>query len=119
MRISDWSSDVCSSDLRELAAFDEHGEGNDVAPAGVVGDHQFDVIAALRERKVADIVGAGLEPHRSYHAPVDDRLDRRVAIEREGAPAARRDATLRGEQGIAARQAEPGQVHRTLEPAGL
>src|SRR5690606_15199284 len=85
---------------RELAALDEHGEGNDVTPAGVVGDHQLDVVAALREGKVADIVGAGLKPHRAYRAPVDDRLDRRVAIEREGASAARCDAALRIEQGI-------------------
>src|SRR3546814_2504918 len=36
MRISDWSSDVCSSDLQHLAAAGADGRGADVGAAGAV-----------------------------------------------------------------------------------
>src|SRR3546814_18635468 len=44
MRISDWSSDVCSSDLRDLAEIE--GGLDDLQPAGGIGAAQLDDLAA-------------------------------------------------------------------------
>src|SRR3546814_3313178 len=37
MRISDWRSDVCSSDLSQLAADQACGEASEYPPGGIVG----------------------------------------------------------------------------------
>src|SRR3546814_3140048 len=47
MRISDWSSDVCSSDLGERARAGPHGGGEPAAAAGAAGD----LVAAAAERR--------------------------------------------------------------------
>src|SRR3546814_9249946 len=58
MRISDWSSDVCSSDLREAAHFD-----GQVAAIGVVTEDErhMDVLAS-REEVDGLFAGADLAP---------------------------------------------------------
>src|SRR3546814_1500062 len=73
MRISDWSSDVCSSDLRERDRGDRRG-------------------GAEFEREVA--VGHRVDAVR--HRPVEaERLCRRVAVERKAGPRERRGAERR------------------------
>src|SRR3546814_5101677 len=59
MRISDWSSDVCSSDLRRVdirtrlgaRAFFECGRGRDRLALGVVDHLGIDVLARAMHRK--------------------------------------------------------------------
>src|SRR3546814_4725603 len=55
MRISDWSSDVCSSDLGDI------GELQSVATAsrGEVGDHVIALIAGQREAENVSAAAAG------------------------------------------------------------
>src|SRR3546814_2093039 len=69
MRISDWSSDVCSSDLVALALGGEEGLENlveDVGrnPGAVVGDRQHDVVARHDVEVQGGIVGIELLVHR-------------------------------------------------------
>src|SRR3546814_3012787 len=45
MRISDWSSDVCSSDLLRRADFVDGGV--QLVPVGMIGDHQRQLQSAL------------------------------------------------------------------------
>src|SRR3546814_8357769 len=59
MRISDWSSDVCSSDLRVRAArgFVEHGLEHGLAGA-------IDLRLAFRDRTcVGEVAGRRVQPH--------------------------------------------------------
>src|SRR3546814_12024024 len=59
MRISDWSSDVCSSDLRTVAhALDELADNADAGAAG--GVHLDDVdVAVLGDRRALGADAAG------------------------------------------------------------
>src|SRR3546814_3375141 len=67
MRISDWSSDVCSSDLHDLGIFVPEGHSAGVAPERVFRDGQFTYIDyganadALNEWPVASLVVQGVE----------------------------------------------------------
>src|SRR3546814_4223444 len=67
MRISDWSSDVCSSDLAQGQAFDHggladagfaHANGIVLAAAGQYVDHLADLGVAAEHR--VDLAGGGL-----------------------------------------------------------
>src|SRR3546814_3045008 len=64
MRISDWSSDVCSSDLVAVAAAEEPGVAQIQRQAGAVADLQadirllaaFDEIGGIARRGALDVV---------------------------------------------------------------
>src|SRR3546814_110608 len=73
MRISDWSSDVCSSDLRRSAAGDAPGLHELVAPVAVDQARHHDVLAGARgmheaavaqvDADVVDALAAAAEEH--------------------------------------------------------
>src|SRR3546814_18073217 len=78
MRISDWSSDVCSSDLLKVAAkgdlhIDQHRTTEDTAIA--IGEA---LSKALGDRK-------GITRYGHAYAPMDETL-RRVALDISGRP---------------------------------
>src|SRR3546814_20551521 len=54
MRISDWSSDVCSSDLGQGAEVDPRA-----MPLNALACTALDVVAPQREQIVADLLGFG------------------------------------------------------------
>src|SRR3546814_14326000 len=62
MRISDWSSDVCSSDLPSLVACDQPGRGAEDRPGGAVvlfePDHPGAREVLLEAQDVADLGAA-------------------------------------------------------------
>src|SRR3546814_6376305 len=66
MRISDWSSDVCSSDLfdqrgaRAEGPFAPGGDDLDVRLQRIVAELEAHLVVALAGRPVGDRVGAGL-----------------------------------------------------------
>src|SRR3546814_15647481 len=88
MRISDWSSDVCSSDLR-LQRIDTDGYGfaddgpGDCSQRGITGGmSKYRLIAQCGEpvTKVADVVQAPVDrydriygPHHSYNSRSEER----------------------------------------------
>src|SRR3546814_13785086 len=74
MRISDWSSDVCSSDLIERLAIDMVEEV----------DQQIGVASARAEMDVAD-------PNRAIAAPLADDALRHMRVGGAGIGKARRD----------------------------
>src|SRR3546814_12966840 len=59
MRISDWSSDVCSSDLALRAAFDDGGRDAAAGDVGEAlgGEHYRDILLAQRLQPFADARG--------------------------------------------------------------
>src|SRR3546814_12385418 len=67
MRISDWSSDVCSSDLRR----GETGSGDGD------GDRELEIIACRGEgdRRRARIIGFDELPHPETDDELDDEID--------------------------------------------
>src|SRR3546814_9711665 len=73
MRISDWSSDVCSSDLpRLLAAIDQVAEED----AGGMGDARHPGIVGEGGEQRVQQVGATVD--------IADRADQMVGVERPG-----------------------------------
>src|SRR3546814_10885723 len=75
MRISDWSSDVCSSDLHVLAAIDGQRRAGD--EIGLVGDQEQDPAGdVLRPSQALDRYAGGdllqhLGRYRAHHVGVD------------------------------------------------
>src|SRR3546814_11560882 len=87
MRISDWSSDVCSSDLEIIGV----GEAGDAALDELVDAHMGGIAGADHESIViveADAIGgiADIEPEQvvvlEEHAGLDRSEERRVGKER-------------------------------------
>src|SRR3546814_2783171 len=72
MRISDWSSDVCSSDLRPLRLGDRVNQ----CPQSVLIDNQFQRVAAQKARHPFRRAGVAEVP--AAHRLLGD-MDRRVA----------------------------------------
>src|SRR3546814_10045993 len=64
LRISDWSSDVCSSDLRCKAA-DHHGRDRQRQVPEIIADLQQEVHAAAQVQP--QVHGLGLEPAQRAH----------------------------------------------------
>src|SRR3546814_3827243 len=65
MRISDWSSDVCSSDLDDLVQADGVAGGSAVAPAIQAG--------AVRRRELVDATRGQYRVEHGHALPVRDR----------------------------------------------
>src|SRR3546814_4618027 len=63
MRISDWSSDVCSSDLRAAVLIDDGIDDEDLSIEGAVGQRVHDDADRL--------VGAQAGEHQLRHAEID------------------------------------------------
>src|SRR3546814_3644229 len=81
MRISDWSSDVCSSDLAPDAQ-GRHDQGDsEIGPGGARAD---DTGGSQKDRKIADCVVARAYPDRAHVG-----VATAVAIEHEGNAAVR------------------------------
>src|SRR3546814_9270083 len=85
MRISDWSSDVCSSDLGQRAAVLEMPDGQRI----VEGPHDLVHVADARHGPV---------PHRFDRGDVADRDKGRQAVFAARGPCARRDFGARSEE---------------------
>src|SRR3546814_2790169 len=66
MRISDWSSDVCSSDLHQLVSLAALAVGAEIHVEQTGGRHcgVADVLGVVGSRLVRGIVVAGLRAHR-------------------------------------------------------
>src|SRR3546814_17526608 len=75
MRISDWSSDVCSSDLERQAFTGETGEGRGAA-AQQDKDEVFDTRLFCEGEKVSGGGDAGLVRHRVARCDAFDPLQR-------------------------------------------
>src|SRR3546814_9718340 len=58
MRISDWSSDVCSSDLPDLAALIQVFRGDAEAPGGNLLDRRVLVVAVVARHEARGILAA-------------------------------------------------------------
>src|SRR3546814_11752158 len=71
MRISDWSSDVCSSDLRNVGAHADSGTGAAADPAGEVLRRQ----AHVRRTRVG-----GAAPARRLLRGLGHRADRKSVV---------------------------------------
>src|SRR3546814_4346061 len=88
MRISDWSSDVCSSDLRHLVRRRQR------AGAGIEGAAARETIGALRHRlglvRQAVVVGIGVVGAQQYRHRQREHL--------RGLPQSRRQAGERSEE---------------------
>src|SRR3546814_21013962 len=72
MRISDWSSDVCSSDLGQGAEVDPRA-----MPLNALACTALDVVAPQREQIVADLLGFGGHDLLCYWADEPGELLRR------------------------------------------
>src|SRR3546814_5569974 len=95
MRISDWSSDVCSSDLRPLAQPVRLGEQRPrrralrivAQPRGAVGDEArivaLDVRYRAREHGRVARIGLEREPRREHRA-IGGRHERELALRGTG-----------------------------------
>src|SRR3546814_9991970 len=68
MRISDWSSDVCSSDLRAHAGI-EPGPG--IANAGIGAECRREVLGEKRLELVVELVDPKIDRLGAAHQPVD------------------------------------------------
>src|SRR3546814_3204270 len=55
MRISDWSSDVCSSDLRAFGIFDRHREEREVEPRPEPADEEHHFGRDEQDHAVAQV----------------------------------------------------------------
>src|SRR3546814_15721147 len=87
MRISDWSSDVCSSDLFPRSQQIEIKEvilRNDLLAARVIANHEFDRVRSLIQRKVSKIISAAIEIELLENETVYAHLNSRRALEIEG-----------------------------------
>src|SRR3546814_7334185 len=72
MRISDWSSDVCSSDLEEAAALIEERDG--IQPRGHAARVMADNLKPARRRKIVGDLGATVsQVERKIYRVVDVR----------------------------------------------
>src|SRR3546814_12739657 len=78
MRISDWSSDVCSSDLKNLMVRSPRSGRLEPWPSSIscrpfvqdsVDRRQLEDLSGIDEVGVADLVLVGLVDHRVLHAP--------------------------------------------------
>src|SRR3546814_12292119 len=85
MRISDWSSDVCSSDRAQVAAFEaqigvDHADQRQVGEMIAFGDElgADDDVDVARLHAVDDLGGLGGRPDRVRR---DDRGDRKSDVE--------------------------------------
>src|SRR3546814_18686963 len=95
MRISDWSSDVCSSDLRETRE-DDAGSGNadrelpvEIAAHNLFGRAYAGVVLGIAGAEADDVVPgahrhAAVERHRPHWCVRTDEADCRVARQIEG-----------------------------------
>src|SRR3546814_17299821 len=81
MRISDWSSDVCSSDLGDaLGAFDQAVAGHQVGELGAVfGADLHDRAELLVEQHGAHVVGAVAAPAFKRDVEPEVRAERHLA----------------------------------------
>src|SRR3546814_20324973 len=80
MRISDWSSDVCSSDLLDLF---RRGAGGDVEVLGMAADHQVAHGAADQESLVAALAQA---VEHAQRIGTDVLARNRMLVPRDDAP---------------------------------
>src|SRR3546814_8637296 len=76
MRISDWSSDVCSSDLHDVTALERAGAGR-VRIAGVAEAFDAVLFATGRQPNNGDLGldAGGVDPDAAGHVCVDARQD--------------------------------------------
>src|SRR3546814_4082140 len=76
MRISDWSSDVCSSDLHDVTALERAGAGR-VRIAGVAEAFDAVLFATGRQPNTGDLGldAAGVDTDAAGHVCVDARQD--------------------------------------------
>src|SRR3546814_7057283 len=102
VRISDWSSDVCSSDLRQLRRMGRMGDPHVQLVA--LGEH-VEAVAAIGcgAGDVTNTVAGGNRVHESAmelgavgvaHGAVDDSADGHVHVVRGGCPADGHDLSL-------------------------
>src|SRR3546814_7773308 len=71
MRISDWSSDVCSSDLANLGLANAHGLSNYLA-----GDNEWENLLQRSPIANIDFMSAGPQPPSAAELLSSDRLQR-------------------------------------------
>src|SRR3546814_1795517 len=108
MRISDWSSDVCSSDLLAMAIAAGTPVGKALADAGVKPEALNEAINALRGGRTADSAGA----EDSYEALEKYARDL-TEVARTGKldPVIGRDEEIRRTVQILARRTKIGRAH--------
>src|SRR3546814_6053114 len=110
MRISDWSSDVCSSDLHQVHQTNG-GEGRSVAAdLRVVAHHGLEQIAGVADHAVEHFLHGGLA------AAVEPQHAVAVALDHEDAETAQRSVRL-GEEGKVAAGEKVAQRLRTGDVA--
>src|SRR3546814_13929095 len=90
MRISDWSSDVCSSDLEDLLAVHHDGVVQRAAAGEAHGAHLLDVLCEAEGAGARDIALAGPLAHPGEPPLAADRGACEVDLEADGEAAPRR-----------------------------
>src|SRR3546814_12406366 len=84
MRISDWSSDVCSSDLEDLLAVHHDGVVQRAAAGEAHGAHLLDVLCEAEGAGARDIALEGALAHLGEPLLAADRGAGEVDLEADG-----------------------------------
>ena len=102
-----------------MGPVDEDREGQDFPTPCRVRDDKLDVVGALNEGKVVQVVRTGLKPQGAGDPAVDIGLYGRFAIQRERPPASGRNVALRIQQAVCPLDADASHVLHALESARL